>query len=127
MSGPICSDCGLLALEEAGISKMKCPICGWKGETPPRKVMAAKMSDCLWKETDEKLKLRKAGKLFYYRIYLKGTEEQKSVILFDISMFLNLDEMNGSDILLFHVPEKLTDNQLENIKKINAVYKIEVF
>lgn len=127
MSGPICPDCSLLALEEAGKNKMKCPICGWKGEMPPRKIMAATMGSSLWKETKEKLKLRKSGELFYYRIYLRGTEEQKSDVPFDIMDIVDLDEIEGNDKLLFHLPEKLTDKQYKDVKAIKAVHKIEVF
>ena len=127
MSGPICPDCSLLALEEAGENKMKCPICGWKGEMPPRKIMAAKIGNSLWKETQAKLKLRKSGKLFYYRIYLKGTDKQKSDVPFDIMDILDLNEIGGNDKLLFHLPEKLTDKQLEGIKAIKAVDRIEVY
>ena len=127
MSGPICPDCSLLALEEAGKSKMKCPICGWKGEMPPRKIMGASMGNRLWDETKEKLQLREAGKLFYYRIYLKGTEDQKSDALFDIMDILDLDTVDGSDMLFFHVREKLSEEQLKEVKALKAVRKIKVF
>ena len=127
MSGPICPDCSLLALEEAGKSKMKCPICGWKGKMPPRKIMGASMGDSLWKETKEKLQLREAGKLFYYRIYLKGTEDQKSDALFDIMDILDVDTVDGSDVLFFHVREELSEGQLKEVKALKAVRKIKVF
>ena len=127
MSGPICPDCSLLALKEADKNKMKCPICGWEGEMPPRKILTAKMGSSLWDETQEMLKLRKSGKLFYYRIYLKGTEEQKDDVAFDVMEILDLNEMSGNDMLFFHLTEKLTDKQLEDIKAIKAVDRIEVY
>lgn len=127
MSGPMCPECNLLALEEAGKSKMKCPICGWEGEMPPSKILTSQMGSSLWEETQEKLKLRKSGKLFYYRIYLEGTDEQKSIASFDIMGILGLNHMMGSGRLLFHLPEKMNDKQLGDIKKIKAVKRIEVF
>ena len=127
MSGPICPDCSLLALEDAGKNKMKCPICGWRGKMPPRKILTANMGSRLWDETQEMLKLRKSGKLFYYRIYLKGTDEQKGTVAFDVMEILDLNEISGSDMLFFHLTEKLTDKQLEDIKAIKAVDRIEVY
>ena len=56
MSGPICPDCSLLALKELDKNKMICPICGWKGVSPPRKIMTQGMGSRKWEETQEKLK-----------------------------------------------------------------------
>lgn len=128
MSGPICPDCSLLALEDSEKGRTKCPICGWEGREPPRKIMDADMgSEKSW-ETQKLLKLRKAGKLAYFRVYLKGTEDQKSDAEWDIMELLEVDQMEGGgNMLFFYMEERPKEEFLEKMRTIKGVKEVEVF
>ena len=127
MSGPICPDCGLLALKESGKDRMKCPICGWEGKNPPRKILMQGMGSDLWNETQEKLALKQEGKLFYIRVYLKGDDDAKSDATFDVMDVFDVTEISGSERLFLQVPERPTKEQLASLKRIKGVARISVF
>jgi hypothetical protein len=108
MSGPVCPDCGLLALKESGGDNMKCPICGWEGNNFLRMTLMPGMGPDLWEETQEKLAMKQSGKLFYVRVDLKGKDDKKFNATFDMMDIFNVTEISGSGRLIFHVPEKPT-------------------
>ncbi len=127
MSGPICPDCGLLALVDAGAGYLKCPICGWSGASPPRTILSGEIASELWTETREKLALREKGKLFCYRITLRGRENTKSDAKSAIMDILDLHQMVGADLLLIFRTERVGETQVEQIKMLRSVKEVMVF
>ncbi len=123
----MCPDCGLLALKDAGKKMMECPICGWKGSVPPRKIMDVSQSSLLGKETMEKLALRRDGRLFYYRIYLKGNDDQKSDAITTIMDILNVTSMNTGDVIHLPLDKPFNPDELATIRKHRGVKKVTVF
>jgi hypothetical protein len=127
MSGPICPDCGLLALEQVDPTKMLCPICGWEGENPPRKILTSLIGSELHEETQKQLTLRQEGRLTYFRVYLRGSDDQKGDATFDIMELLDLTHKSGSDRLIFHIEGKPSFEQMDAIKHLEAVKKVEIY
>jgi uncharacterized Zn finger protein (UPF0148 family) len=135
MSGPICPDCGLLALEQKTSTTTFCPICGWKGKNPPRKILYADDQSRRWKETQEKIKLREQKKLFYVRIYLEGTDSQMDKAEEKISdYFFEMDDDPGWDqqgfddeYILYRLDHQPEPKHIKHIKSIKHVKVVTVF
>ena len=128
MSGPICPDCSGLALQSVDERKVKCPICGFEGRDLPRKIMMTEMQNELSDETQENLRLRKEGKLFFLRVFTQATEKQKDAIidkLFDVFKLTRLS--TGGPVLVIPRPEKPSVEIIAELKAMKGVKDVTVF
>ena len=74
MSGPICPECTTFALIETQ-GHYSCPICGWSGESLPRKIMDAETSERISAKTRRLMNLRLNNQLRYVRVELCTDED----------------------------------------------------
>ncbi len=126
MSGPVCPECSTLALIETN-GAFSCPICGWSGINPPRKILDQEMSRVLGERTRRLLALRWDNKLRYIRVDLIEDEDSRSDAVFEIMDLLGINEIEGSQQLRFFVEGRVEDIDIDEISAIKGVKKVSVF
>ncbi len=125
MSGPMCPECTTFALIETQ-GAYSCPICGWSGKNPPRKIMDAETSREISDRTRRLLDLRMNNKLRYVRVDISGDEDTQFNALFEISDLLNVENIQGDKQVRFFVEgEKV--KVIDEIQWIPGVSKVSVF
>ncbi len=125
MSGLICPDCNTVALIETK-GCFSCPICGWSGKNPPRKIIDAETSTRLSNRSRRLLSLRMDNMLRYVRVDLNGDDETSSNAAFEIMDLLGLEEIQGSRHLQFFIEGKI-DSRIDELSMIPGVQKVSVF
>ncbi len=78
-------------------------------------------------ENIRQMRLREDGKLTYFRVYLKGSQDQKSETTFDLMELMGLNTVSGGDMLIFHIEEKASQEQVEAIKSLKGVKEVKVY
>jgi hypothetical protein len=126
MSGPICPDCTTLALIETH-GLYSCPICGWSGRDPPRKIMDTETNMELSERTRRFIALRWDNRLRYVRVDLSGDDNVRSDAVFEIMELLGVREIEGDNQLRFFVEGKMDDIEIEEISNITGVKKVSIF
>lgn len=126
MSDPVCPDCTTLALIETKGS-YSCPICGWSGDNPPRKIMDAETSRELGERTRRLLSLRLDNELRHVRVDLDGVENVRSDAVFEIMDMLGVQEIEGDRQLRFFILGRVVDTDIEEISGRTGVKKVSVF
>jgi uncharacterized Zn finger protein (UPF0148 family) len=125
MSGPICPECTTQALIETK-GHYSCPICGWSGENPLRKIMDAETSREISARTRRLLDLRMNNKLRYVRVDIGGDEYTQSNVVFEISDLLDIEHIQGDKQIRFFV-EGDKVKVIDEIQLIPGVEKVSVF
>ncbi len=126
MSGPICPECNTLALIETK-GHFSCPICGWSGDSPPRKIIDAVTSRELGERTRRLMVLRLDNQLRYVRVELKGDEDTRSNAVFDIMELFGVNQVEGDQLIRFFVEGRVVDVDIEELYKVKGVEKVTVF
>ena len=126
MSGPVCPDCNTIALIETH-GAFSCPICGWSGRNPPRKIMDSETSEELVERTRRLLSLRLDNRLRYVRVDLMGNGDVRSNAVFEIMELLGVQEVEGDQQIRFFIEGKLDEYDLDEISTITGVKRVSVF
>ncbi|MBD3318723.1 hypothetical protein GF342_02320 [Candidatus Woesearchaeota archaeon] len=126
MSQPICPECGLLAIEQDGPKRMKCVICGWRGENLPRKIMYQDMYQEKSEETARQLALIKEKKLWYIRIWFEGSDKEKRSAHWEVTDLFDVDSAIGSDPMILVIEGLLPKETIDNARKVQGVKEIRV-
>ena len=126
MSGPICPDCTTLALIETK-GHFSCPICGWSGDNPPRKIMDAETSWELGERTRRLMALRLDNQLRFVRVDLVGDEDVRSDAVFDVMELFGVNQVKGDKQIRFFVEGRVVDIEIDQLSKIPGVGKVTVF
>jgi len=127
MSGPICPYCTTLALIETK-GHFSCPICGWSGDDPPRKIMDAERARWeLGERTRRLMVLRLDNQLRYVRVDLVGDEDTRSDAVFDVMELFGVNQVEGDQQIRFFVEGRVVDIEIEELSKIPGVEKVTVF
>jgi len=105
-----------------------CDVCGWKGDPRPRKIMYNWMYEEKRNATAEDIALKKAGKLFFVRIYLV---DPKVDIDEKLEELLNVENLGGPTRdpprYLIRVSKKPTEETIKHIKELKGVIKVTVY
>jgi hypothetical protein len=125
MSGPVCPECTTLALIETK-SFFSCPICGWTGKNPLRKIMDSETSMELSERTRRFLALRWDNKLRYVRVDIGGDDDTRSDVVFEIVELFDVEHIQGDKEIRFFVEGDMV-KEISEISKIPGVKKVSVF
>ncbi|MCW4012174.1 MAG: hypothetical protein NWF07_04185 [Candidatus Bathyarchaeota archaeon] len=125
MSGPICPECTTFALIETH-GYYSCPICGWSGENPPRKIMDSETSRQIGENTRRLMNLRLNNKLRYVRVELSEDADAQSNAVFEISDIFSPDVIQGDNPVRFFV-EGAKVEYIKEIKDIPGVENVSIF
>jgi len=125
MSGPICPECTTFALIETQ-GHYSCPICGWSGESPPRKIMDAETSEKISAKTRRLMNLRLNNQLRYVRVELCDDEEARSGALSEIWDIFVPEIIQGEDVVRFFVEGDKLD-YINEIREIPGVEKVAIY
>jgi hypothetical protein len=136
MSGAICTECSSPYLRHVGDKKEKgeiyqCEICGWKGDISnmPR----VWLSEEGQQQSQEDYELKKAGKLFFIRISIKGkNKDDASDAIFTIMSLLGVSgaSTGGEGALRtmrVRVSQKPSDELMKKIQEVKGVTEVTVF
>lgn len=125
MSGPICPECTTQALIESK-ENYSCPICGWSGANPPRKIMDHETSRNISERTRRLLQLRSNNQLRYVRIDLIDDPDQRSDAVFEIMSLMEPESTQGdSPFRFFVIGEK--ESIIKELQYIPGVLKVSVY
>ena len=125
MSGPICPECTTFALIETH-GHYSCPICGWSGESPPRKIMDAETSERISAETRRLMNLRLNNQLRYVHVELCDDDEARSGALYEITDIFVPVILRGENVVRFFVEGDKLDH-INEISEIPGVEKVAIF
>jgi uncharacterized Zn finger protein (UPF0148 family) len=125
MSGPICPECTTFALIETH-GNYSCPICGWSGKNPLRKIMDAKTSREISDRTRKLLDMRIDNKLRYVRVDIGGDDDTRSDVIFEIVDLLDVENIQGDKQVRFFV-EGDKVKVIDEIQWVPGVEKVSVF
>jgi hypothetical protein len=125
MSGPVCPECTTLALIETK-GFFSCPICGWTGKNPLRKIMDNETSMELSERTRRFLALRWDNKLRYVRVDIGGDDDTRSDVVFEIVELFDVEHIQGDKEIRFFVEGDMV-KEISEISKIPGVKKVSVF
>ena len=121
----MCPECTTFALIETHGS-YSCPICGWSGEDPPRKIMDAETSREISDRTRRLLRMRVDNKLRYVRVDIGGDDDTRSNVVFEIMDLLGVEDIQGDKQIRFFV-EGDKVKTIDEIQWIPGVEKVSVF
>ena len=125
MSGPICPECTTFALIETQ-GHYSCPICGWSGESPPRKIMDAETSERISAKTRRLMNLRLNNQLRYVRVELCTDEDARSGALYEITDIFAPLVVQGEDVIRFFVEGEKLDH-INEIREIPGVENVSIY
>ncbi len=119
----MCPVCYTIALFESK-NHYSCPICGWSGKSPIRKIMNTETSEEVSARTRELLGLRINNQLRYVEVILE--DETRDDSLFEISAIFAPVLISGDNPYTFFVEGDKAKHVYE-INEILGVEKVKIF
>ena len=128
MSGFVCPDCHGTYFTTKG-KELQCELCGWIGENDGSRAWLTEES---YDENARRHAAIKAGKLFVFRIHLKGPDKERDDAISETMKLLGINGMGGSDgngetNYKAELEQKPTADVIAKIKKLKTVKTVSVF